>query len=391
MKTIQAVVARTLLLVLLSVSVISCGGTDHSESKRIMRVFLGPGEVHEGWYFAAGDQVMIEGIVKGDAYVAGGVVEINGRINGDLLVAGGQVTVSGEVSDDIRALGGVVRINGKVGKSISAAGGTITISKSASIGGSVLSACRSFQEAGMIAGEAKVAAGDMVVTGTITKNVDFDGDNFSVLPGARIEGNAHVRVKQKDHLEITEGTVLGKVDILTQEEKPFREILGFRPIHFWFKIFWACSLLLTGLVFVLAFPRQLTGIGTTIAGLPGKSFVWGAVGLILIPIIGVLLVVTIVGIPLGLFLLSVFCWIVYLSQLSLGVFVGSRLFGMEGKTGWHLFWAMAVGVVIIQALTFVPYVRPVIILAGLILGSGAVLLEVKAALYEIKLQLQRRM
>lgn len=391
MKPIQVVFPRILLLVLLTISLICCAETENSDARKTKRVFLAPGEIHEGWFFAAGDQVMIEGTVNGDAYVAGGVVEIDGIINGDLLVGGGQVTVSGAVSDDIRVAGGVVRLNGKVGKNISAAGGTITIGKTAAVGGSVLSACGNFQVAGTIEGEAKVAAGDMTVTGTIMRNVDFVGDNLSVLSGAKIGGNVQIRVREKEHVEITEGTVIGKVDILTREEKPFQEIFGLHPIHFWFKILWACSLLLTGLVLVFAFPRQLTGIGTTIAGLPGKSFVWGVVGLILIPIVSVLLLVTIVGIPLGLFFLSAFCWVAYLSQLSLGVFLGNRLFGMEGKTGWHLFWAMAVGVVIIQALTFVPYIRPVIILAGLILGSGAILLELKAALYEIKLQLQRRM
>lgn len=390
MKPSEVIFPKMLLLSLLTISIFSCRDSEYSDGGKPRRVFLGPGEIHEGWFFAAGDQVLIEGVVNGDAYVAGGMVEINGTINGDLLVGGGQVTISGAVADDIRAVGGVVQISGKVGKNISAAGGTITIGKSAAVGGSVLSACGSFQVAGTIAGEAKVAAGDMTVSGTVKRNVDFDGGNLSVLPGARIGGNVHARVEDKERVEISEGTVIGKVDILTHELRPFREILGFRPFHFWFKVLWACSLLLTGLVLVFAFPKQLTQIGTTISGLPGKSFLWGVAGLILIPIVSVLFLVTIVGIPLGLFFLSVFCSIAYLSQLALGVFLGNRLFGLEGKTRWHLFWALAVSVVIIQALTFVPYVRPIIILAGLTFGFGAILLELKTAMNEIKLQLYRK-
>ena len=57
------------------------------------KVILPVGEVHEGWYFAAGDEVLLEGTVNGDVYAAGGMVEIDGTINGDLIVAGGQVNV----------------------------------------------------------------------------------------------------------------------------------------------------------------------------------------------------------------------------------------------------------------------------------------------------------
>lgn len=381
---------KVFLLFLITSSLISCSGEEHPEGKRIKRVFLPADETHEGWFFAAGDQVIIEGTVNGDAYIAGRVVEVNGTVNGDLLVAGGQVTVSGVVSDDIRAAGAALRFNGKVGKNISAAGGTVAIGKSGAIGGSVLSACAAFQTAGTISREARIAAGDMMVTGTVKGDVHFGGKNLSILPGGKVAGNLRAYVKEKDRVEFGEGNVLGKVEILTREERPYAYILGYRPFQFWFRIFWACSLLLTGLVLVFAFPRQLTGIGTTISQLPGKSFLWGIAGLILIPVVSVLLMATVAGIPLGLFFLSTFFWIAYLSQLSLGVLLGHYLFDIEGKTRWNLFWAFAVGVVIIQALTFVPYVRIIVILAGLFFGSGAILLQLKAAIYDVKLQLSRK-
>ena len=378
MKTIRAISPKALLSMFLAVVLISCRGGDYSEERKVKRVFLAANEVHEGWYFAAGDQVVIEGTVNGDAYVAGGVVEVNGTINGDLLVAGGQITIDGNVSDDIRAAGGSLRFNGKVGKNISSAGGAIVTGKSAAIGGSVLAACGTFQAGGTIAREAKVAAGDMSVSGTINGNVDFGGDNFSLLPGAKIGGNLHALVREKEHVEITEGKVLGKVDIVERGMRPHRHILGFRPWFFWSKILWAFSLLLTGLVLIFVFPKQLVEIGTTINQHPGKSFLWGVVGLILIPIASVILLVTIIGIPLGLLLMTMFLWIAYLTQLSLGVFLGHRLFGIEGKTRWNVFWVFAVGLLIVQALTFVPYVRPLVFLAGLIFGFGAILLLLKS-------------
>ena len=62
---------RGMLLIVSSVCLMSCGNDRHEQR----RVLLPAGEVHEGWYFAAGERVVIQGTVNGDAYVAGGNVQ----------------------------------------------------------------------------------------------------------------------------------------------------------------------------------------------------------------------------------------------------------------------------------------------------------------------------
>ena len=378
MKPSSGILPKVLLSLLLAVTMFSCKSWDSSHDRNMKRVFLPAGEVHEGWYFGAGDQVVIEGTVNGDAYMAGGLVEVDGTINGDLLVAGGQVTINGTVSDDIRAAGGNIQINGKVGKNISVAGGSVAIGKSGSVGGGILAGCGNLSVSGTIARDARVAAGAMSLTGTINGNVGFSGDNLSVLQGARIGGNLCAYVKEKEHVDIAQGSVLGKVDITTQEMTPVHHILGLRPFRFWAKIVWALSLLLVGLVLAFVFPKQLRNLGLTINQHPGNSFLWGVVGLILIPIGSLILLITVIGIPLGLLALTMFLWMLYLTQLTLGVFVGHRLFGIEEKKGGNLFWAFAVGLIIVQAVTFIPYVRFLVVLAGLIFGLGAILLVLKS-------------
>ncbi len=384
MKSVLTRFPSVLLYAIVAISIVSCRGYDRAEREKVKRVFLPEGETHEGWYFAAGQQVVIEGTVNGDAYIAGGLVEVTGKINGDLLVVGGQVDISGTVSDDIRAAGGNIQINGIVGKNISAAGGNINIGKSAVIGGNILTASGTLRVGGAVEREARAAARDMSVSGRINGDVHFSGDNLSIFKGAKVGGSLSARVKEKEHVDISEGTVLGTVDISVREMRPHQHILGFHPWFFWVKIFWTASLLVMGLALLFAFPKQLIGIGSTISQLPGKSFLWGLMGVILIPVISVLLLITIIGIPLGLLCLTVFAWVAYLTQLSLGVFLGQRLFGMEGKTRWNQFSAFAVGLLLVQALTFVPYVRPLVILAGLIFGFGAILLLLKSTVASAK-------
>jgi hypothetical protein len=377
MKPSSSILPKVLLSLLLAVILVSCRSWNTSHDRTTRRVVVPAGEVHEGWFFGGGDQVIIEGTVNGDAYVAGGIVEVDGTINGDLLVAGGQVNISGTVSDNVRAVGGNIQVNGKVGKNISAAAGSIGIGRSSSVGGGVLAACGNLSVSGTVARDARVAAGSMSMSGTIDGNVDFAGDNLVVLQGSKIGGNLTARLKQKENADIAQGAVLGTVEVTTYEARPVHHILGLGAFRFWAKIVWALSLLLVGLVLTIVFPKQFRDLGLTINKLPGMSFLWGIVGLIVIPIAGVILMVTLIGIPLGLLVWTLYLWMLYFTQLTLGVFVGHRLFGIEEKKGGNLFWAFTVGLIIVQALTFVPYVRFLVVLVGLIFGMGAILLVLK--------------
>ncbi len=356
---------------------LACNGWEYRRDKKAKRVVLAANEVHEGWYFAAGDQVVIEGTINGDAYVAGGIVEVEGTVNGDLLVAGGMVTVGGTVTDDIRAAGGTVRFSGKVGKNISVAGGSVIVAKSAHVSGNLLAACGNLEITGAIDKEARVASGDAGISGTIKGNVDFAGDYLSVPQGANLGGNLNARVTEKQNVKIAEGTVHGKVDVSLEEMRHAARILGYSAWRFWFKIVWACSLILAGLIAVFLFPTQIKKIGSTITQRLGETSIWGILGIIVIPIVSVVLCVTIIGIPVGVFALTIFLWMLYLSQLSLGVVLADRLFVLERKTGWNLFGAIAVGVILMQALTFIPYLGFLVNLAAVILGVGAILLIVR--------------
>jgi len=66
-----------------------------AQYKSERRVVLPANEIHEGWFFAAGSEVVIDGTVNGDLYAAAGIVEINGTVKGDVLAAGGQVVING--------------------------------------------------------------------------------------------------------------------------------------------------------------------------------------------------------------------------------------------------------------------------------------------------------
>jgi hypothetical protein len=374
---------KSLQLVLfagLAMMFMSCGQRNFQTTDRDMKTVILPAdEVHEGWYFAAGDHVIIDGTVNGDVYVGAGRVDINGTINGDLLVGGGMVDIAGRVSDDVRGAGGNVRISGTVGKNVTAAGGTVEVSRSAVIAGGLLAAGGTVQSAGTVKKDAMVASGTAEFSGVIEGNLNVATGHLSVYRGAHIGGNLTAALDAKEHARIDSGTVKGSVTIKLREEKEARHVFGFRPWRFWLKIFWIGGLLFTGLAFFLLARKKFVEYGSVMKQEFWMSLLWGLVGVIAVPIVVIILCVTLIGIPLGLILLAVYLVAIYFSQLSLGLLAGNLIFRTEKRHGWILYWAFAAGTILFQLLSFVPMLGLLLELVALLLGFGALVLMVKKA------------
>jgi hypothetical protein len=365
----------------LAVSFFACEtGSENQKTKQMKTVILPAGEVHDGWYFAAGDHVIIDGTVNGDLYAAAGKVDVNGVVNGDVLAAGGVVDIGGKVSDDVRAGGGTVRISGVVGKNVTAMGGTVEVGRSASIGGGLLAAGGTIQHAGAVKKDAMIAGGTTEITGIVEGNVDVASRQLAVYHGAQIGGNLTADLGSKEHAQIAEGTVKGSVTFKEKQEQETRHILGWRPWRFWLKILWVGGLLLTGLFFFLIARKQFADYGSIAKRELGMSLVWGLTAVIAVPVVVIILCVTLIGIPLGLILLAAYLTVLYFSQLSLGMFAGNLIFKSEGKGSWTLYWAFAVGTIIFQILTLVPILGGLLEIAAALLGFGVLVMMVRSAL-----------
>ncbi|MDO8515265.1 MAG: hypothetical protein Q7S14_02075, partial [bacterium] len=154
-------------------------------------VILNKGTVIESDYLKAGETVLIEGEIKGDAFLAGGIVTVNGNIDGDLFVLGGKVNVNGPVSNNIRILGGDVTLNSTVGRNILLLGGNMTISKEASVGGSLIVAGGNLDlSAAQIGRGFRFFGGRLYLNSSIPNEAFVVADReFLLGPAASIAGN----------------------------------------------------------------------------------------------------------------------------------------------------------------------------------------------------------
>ncbi|HTY12468.1 MAG TPA: hypothetical protein VMF88_15500 [Bacteroidota bacterium] len=355
----------------------SCNGWNGEYGRHTKRVLLGANEVHEGWYFGGGDDVVIDGTINGDAYIAGGTVDVEGTINGDLIVAGGMLTLNGKVTEHIRAAGGTIWLDGEAGKDVSAAGGTIRVGRKALLDGNLLAACGTMDVQGKVSKEAKIASGDASVSGSIGGDLKFAGNRLSIPDGGHVLGNVSAVVKDKELVSIADHAVAGSVDISLQQPEKRAEILGLSVWRFWLKVFWFFGLVFFGAAVTILVPNQLRQLGQTVVKEWGMSAVWGILAMICVPIAAFMLCLTLIGIPLAILLLTIFAWVLYCSQFALAIVVAQQIFTLEGKERYVLFGALLVGLIIVQIATAIPVLGVLVALAGCILGVGGILLVVK--------------
>jgi hypothetical protein len=357
-------------ILFVSLLAFNCRGTEFRGSGD-ERVLLASGDIHNGWYFAGSGEVDLDGTVNGDAFIAGGVVNMRGTVNGLLVVAGGQVNVMGTVTDRIISAGGTVRLSGKTEKSVFAGGGSVIIERGATVGEYLMAGGSDVQVRGVVERDAKIGATTLKLTGEIKGDLDAGVESFETEEGSTVGGNLTVAAKDSGNIRIVPGTVLGQVHLKAGREAPAPRFLGLTKGRLAMRIIFFLSLCATALVISFLFPRQLASVGTIINGRPGESVLVGLAALVLVPFITLVLILTVVGIPLGIFLFLYLCWLAFLSQMGLGIFLGYRVFGFDGKRGWGLFGPVALGILALFVCTFIPFVNVVVILAGLIVGVGA--------------------
>jgi hypothetical protein len=258
--------------------------------------------------------------------VSGGVVIASDEtVNGPVVSVDGPAVINGLVTDKVYVGRGDARINGRV------------------------------------TGDVLVVDGDAVVNGRVGGDVIAVLGRVTVHSGARVGGDV---VSRRDP-QVASGTVAGKVRHFNVSSI-FRGLLIAFLLFSWLAV--TVSVAILGLLFVLLFPRAAdAAIGAGRRVWP--SLGWGALVGIVGPMVGVLVLVTIVGIPLGLGVLAA------LGALSLlGYVVASFSLGrtmVKGTSTGGRIGAFFAGFGILRAAALIPGIGYLVWFVVCLYGLGA--------------------
>jgi len=341
------------------------------------RAVLRAGQEVQGDYFAFGPHVEISGTVHGDVYAAGGDVLVDGVIDGDLIVAGGTVTVSGTVAQDARVAGGTVSVSGQIGRNASIAGGDVHVTEAAHVHGTLLAGAGNAQLAGEIDHDVRVGAGSLTVSNRIGGDLAVVAANIRLTSKASIGKN--VRYWSEEEPSIDEGATVGGT--VSRREIP-ESVKGERFRRGWAGLRLAAgavsavSTLVLGLLLLWVYPIFTQQVAATIQERPWLSLGVGGALLIGVPLVVLLCMVTIAGIPIGLMLGALYLVTLYVGRVFVVFWAGQRVLRWASAAPSPA-WAFVTGLVLYSLLALIPLIGNLVALVAMVAGLGALLIAKK--------------
>lgn len=356
-----------ILIILFIFVIIFPSITSASEFRSGDRLVITKDEVINDDIYFAGSSVIVEGTINGDLVAAGGEIKVTGTINGGIIAAGGSILVNGNVTDDIRAAGGEVRIGGDVGDNVLAFTGQFVLEKNARIARDLTLGAGNAVIDGTVNGNINGGVTDLEIRGATKGNVTLEIDNnIKIFPGATIGGNLEYTAPHQGEISgIVSGKTTYKETPIKQEDLKSKiegEIIG----YLW--------LLLIGIVSLMLAPGLTQKNSDAVPVKPLKNLLWGLLFLIITPIVVVLLLITIIGIPLSLILFIVYIISLYISRIYVGYWVGQYVLKKLKKETRFRVLTMALGLLIVLIGVNLPIIGIFIHLVILLLGLGAIIL-----------------
>jgi cytoskeletal protein CcmA (bactofilin family) len=324
-------------------------------------------------YYAAGNRIEITTPMAADVIVAGRQIDIAQPVGGDILAAGWRVALSGRADDDVRIAAGEVAVNAPVTGDLTVAGGDVTIGSQTRVSGRSWLTGRNVRVDGVFERELQIAGATVEIAGEIRQPLHVVAEKLEILPSARILGP--LTYKGSTEARIAEGAVVNGP--ITYDHIPQREARRARSFPAVSSLLFSLHLFLAGLLVVIFLPRVETSVVATLRRQPGRSLLAGFVLLVTTPVAALLLVISILGLPIGLAMGALYAMALFAGVVITAFFLGdaeARLLktGPIVTRGQHALLLLA-GVLTLALLRSL--LGGVIVFVSLLFGLGALMLS----------------
>ncbi|TPV92473.1 MAG: polymer-forming cytoskeletal protein [Myxococcales bacterium FL481] len=338
--------------------------------------------------FRSGDQVRVaaDEVVGSTMFVSGSVVEIDGRVDGDLFVAGERVVIRGTVEGNVTAAsaklelvgavagtlhwaGRSLRLGGSVADNAYLAGESLTLISGGEVQGDLFAAAERWRQEGTVGRDLTVAAKKMTLVGSVGRDVKVNLSTGEIADQSRIGGDLVAFTEAADGLRVGEGTEIGgerRVDVYQPSEHPGEDYTGVG--YFVWQLVRVVASFFVGLLLFVVAPRLFV---RTIE--PSRWFRLAGTGLVLLvvpPVAGVVLLLTVIGIPLGVIVFGAYALAVYLAQIVVAGVVALRVLKRAPTRTGEFAPVLALGVVALAILRAIPFLGGLVGFAALLVGLG---------------------
>ncbi len=338
-------------------------------------ISIGDDEVINDDLYLFGATITVNGIVNGDLFATGNSLTVNGVVNGNVFLVGQEVTVNGAVSRGARITANNATIAGSIGEDLLLLGNSASIHGGASIGRDLIATVSSLTLDGMVQRRFAGNAQTVTLNGSVGSNIDIGVGDLTITEDASIGGDLTYRSDKM--AEIAGGADIGG-DVNHEMAAEADIETGFSIGSFVPSIIGLIMTAVYGTALLLVFPRLTVAASNQLLENTIMSIGMGIVFLIVVPIVSVLVMITVIGIPLGLIALLLYGIALFSAQVFVGMTLGRLIlsFVADGKRRLIQFLGLLLGLLILFGVSFIPYVGPWAPLVVVILGLGGLMLAI---------------
>lgn len=342
-----------------------------------------------GDYFGTGANASPGSTVEGDAFIAGAHVDLNKPVNGDALLAGGGVSISDRVGGDLYATGGSVMIDAPVAGNARLAGGHVEITKRGQVSGKTTLVGGRVTVLGKAGRQLVVFGEHVTLDGEVAGNVTIASRALSIGPNARVSGTLTYRGSVPAQIDpaavITGGINYLSFDFVDETYQPVARVVAWAGA-----IAFTVGLFLIGLLAIVLAPAWTAHMSKLGRARPISSLALGLVTILCVPIVVVLLMLTIVGIPFAIMLLLAWPMILIFGYLAGVMAVSDAIAGPSASAKGRRILLLAMGLSVMLLFARVPFAGWFIGMLLLAMGVGAMALNAMGATVPVRIRKEKR-
>lgn len=332
-------------------------------------VHVAAGETVSDDMILTGESITIDGTVNGDVFAFGNTIFVNGTINGNLIGAGRTIVIKGHVTGGAFTAGDSVIVRGRVERSLVSASSTAIMEQGASVGRSWLGASDHLEHAGTVGAGMAVAASRVNLNGRVAGEMRAAVDSLEVSSNAEVVGP--LTYWSENEARVAPGAQVAQLVRETTNRNWNFEIGPWflSPLLIALKF---GGFLLAGILILALFPGLRDRFPALLFARSWQSVLAGLVALIAFPVVTVVLMLTVIGIPLGMLALVSLPALIYISQVlvswTVGRFLADRIAVLNEQRWPVVFLAGAAATTLLVQL---PVIGCIVSAAFFFAGLGA--------------------
>lgn len=283
-----------------------------------------------------GEEIPVENFQRGDVYVLENNASVESYIDGNLYILADNVDVSSYVDGNVFAMGTNVTIKGDITGSLFAIGENVNFLSG------YAKDVYFYAENVLIGEDATISREAKMMGETVTISAPIDGDAYTRAEKVIVTDSATITGKLVYSGELSKATEdqigsIEKQEIKLPEKVSSQNTFANKAEKVLFKTITA--LIIIGLI-VLASNRKAEGKITIGGSL--KGLLAGLGWIVLIPIIVLLLILTVVGVPAALILLTIYILMYFVAIPAVSLQISAYILNIKNKYSKVLLWLLAV-------------------------------------------------